>query len=171
MSAVSLMFSFFIKIPVIPSLPFLRLEFSDCVIFLASGLFGIKSGILVLLVTQILRFLLLSTLGLVGLVVHLCAVVLVIVFGILKKIKKLNQKIFLILTGILISVLIKVPLNNFFIINFLGMQKETLNKILFPVIMFNVLKDSINCALAVILILFVTKNLKLCDGYGSEMET
>lgn len=181
-AVLSLAVAFFTRIPIIPSLPFLKLDLSDTPVLIATLISGVPAGVSVLFTVCTLRLMFFSAAGFAGLVIRLTSLVLIFTMGFLteknssnrenisdsgQKRESLPSPIFLyfsakniifLVAGILICTLIKIPLNYLFWIYFFGLPKNFIVDMLIPFILpFNIVKATINCILALILKPFAQK--------------
>lgn len=158
---ISLAVSFFIRIPVIPVLPFIKLDLSDVPALLAALISGIPSGITVLLSSCIIRALLFSSAGIVGFIVRTTSIILVVGLGIYRNVRGKLKKAAAIVLSCLICSFIKVPINYFFWVYFFGIPKDLLDDLLIPFVLpFNIFKSLLNCFLAVLLLKPMNELLK-----------
>lgn len=161
-SAVSIILAFMGSFSIFPVFPFLKADISDVPVFLATLLFGIPSGITILLTVSIIRALLFSSSGWIGFVIRITSAIVVIFLGTSKKCKNKLFKIFIITLGIALCLILKLSLNYFFWINFFSISKETINSLLFTIILpYNIIKILISILLAFMLRKYLDKYIKL----------
>lgn len=149
----SVLIAFFIRIPLIPAMPFLTLEFSDVPVLISSILYGYSSGICVLFLSLLLRLMLFSSTGFIGLTIRLTSIFLVFAVYFFKK-NTLNfvSRILLFILFLVLCVLIKIPLNYLSWLYLFKIPKDLILPLMFSyVIPFNILKISINCVFALAL--------------------
>ena len=145
--------SFLIKIPIIPLLPFLKLEVTDAPIFLCTLIFGMSSSVPVLIVVNAGRTLFLSSASWPGFIFRMTSIIIILFLELSKKNSNIVYKILCIGLGTLIYIAIKIPINYFFWINVFGISKPILDNLLFTaVVPFNIIKFILNCVLAFVLI-------------------
>jgi riboflavin transporter FmnP len=145
--------SFLVKIPLVPPLPFLKLEISDVPIFISALIFGMPSAISILTVVTVLRTLLLSSAGWPGFIFRMTSVVIIFFLCLSKRFSNIFYKILCIFLGTLVYVIIKIPINYILWINMFGMSKTLLDNLLFTVIIpFNIIKCLLNYILAFALV-------------------
>lgn len=150
-TAISLAMALIIKIPVIPSVPFLKLDISDIPIFIATLSSGISSGLTVLFVVSLLRALLFSSVGWAGFIMRMTSCITIIIIGLFFRNKNLSiiKNIPAILLGTIICILIKIPLNYIIWIYLFGMSKEYVDSIIFIIIGFNAVKLLFNWIISI----------------------
>lgn len=141
--------SFLVKIPIIPLLPFLKLEVSDVPIFICALISGMSSAVPVLIVVTTIRTLFLSSASWPGFIFRMTSVVMIFFLCLSKKKSNIIYKFFCISLGILVYITVKIPINYFLWINIFGISKPLLDDLLFTaVIPFNIIKCILNCILA-----------------------
>lgn len=149
----SLLLAFWIKIPIMPSLPFLRLDISDAPILIATMLSGYSSGISILFTVSILRCMFFSSAGFMGLIVRLTSVFLVLsVYCLRKPNINITYRVLMSVLCVLICICVKLPINYLGWIYIYGMPKKIITNLMLPCILpFNALKITLNYLLAIIL--------------------
>ncbi len=159
---ISLILGFFGRLSIFPVFPFLKLDFSDIPVFLVTLIFGIPSGILVLLISSVFRALMFSSSGWIGLVIRSTSLIVVVFIGMFYKEKfKKVYKILGITLGIFLCLTIKLILNYFLWINFFSISPELLNTFMASVIIpYNLLKLIITTVSAILLVNPVKKLIK-----------
>ncbi len=141
--------SFLVKIPIIPLLPFLKLEVSDVPIFICALISGMSSAVPVLIVVTTIRTLFLSSASWPGFIFRMTSVVMIFFLCLSKKKSNIIYKFLCICLGILVYITVKIPINYFLWINIFGISKPLLDDLLFiAVIPFNIIKCILNCILA-----------------------
>lgn len=154
----SLLLAFFVRIPLIPALPFIKLDISDTPILIATLLSGPVSGCYILFVVSFLRFLLFSSAGFIGFITRMTSAIIVLSISFIKK-NNINIfiKILILLLGIIFCLLVKIPINYFSWIYFFGVPKNVVCDLMLSYIVpFNLFKSTLNCVLA----LMLTKSCK-----------
>ena len=147
-TAISLAMAIIIKIPLVPSVPFLKLDISDIPILIATLASGTTSGITVLFSVSILRTILFSSAGWAGFIIHMTSAISVIIIGEFLKDKNASiiKNIPIILLATLLCMSIKIPISYILWVYIFNMPKEYLNGIIFTIIIpFNIIKSMINC--------------------------
>lgn len=124
--------------------PFLKLDFSDIPVFLATLILGASSGITVLLVVSFLRSLMFSSAGWIGFLIRITTII--VIFGLNlfwhKKIKMI-YKVLGISFFVVLCLAVKLMLNYYFWINFFGISPSVINGMLVTIILpYNLLKIS-----------------------------
>lgn len=124
--------------------PFLKLDFSDMPIFLATLVSGASSGITVLFIVSFLRSLMFSSAGWIGFLIRITTVIVVIGLDLFwrKKIKMV-YRILGISFFVILCLIVKLVLNYYFWINFFGISPYVINGMLATIILpYNLLKIS-----------------------------
>ncbi len=149
----SVLVAFFIRIPLIPAMPFLTLEFSDVPVLVSTILYGYSSGICVLFLSLLLRLMLFSSTGFIGLIIRSTSIFLIFAIYFFKKnTLKLVSRVLLFILFLVLCVFVKIPLNYVSWLYLFKIPKELILPLMFSyVVPFNILKISINCVLALVL--------------------
>lgn len=152
-SLISLVIAFITRVPVIPSLPFLKLDISDAPILIATLISGVSSGISVLVTVSIMRFMLFSSAGIVGFLIRMTSILVILSLGYFRKENKnFIKKIIVLLLGIASCIAIKIPLNYVFWVYMFSIPKDVILNMLMPYILpFNIFKIFLNCIIAFLL--------------------
>lgn len=165
LAAISVVLVAFVRIPLIPAAPFLVYDMADAPILIAALLFGPGPALLVLFVVSVVQSVFFGGNGWVGLVMHLFASgALIFLTGEFYKRKhRFLDAIIGMVLGTLAMTALMVPMNYIFTVHFFGMPKAAVDAIMLPAIVpFNLLKASLNSAIAVVLFKslqpFVQKN-------------
>lgn len=122
--------------------PFLKLDFSDIPIFLATLISGASSGITVLFIVSFLRSLLFSSAGWIGFLIRITTAIVVVGLDLFwhKKVK-IVYKILGITFCIALCLTVKLSLNYYFWINFFGISPDVINSMILIIILpYNLLK-------------------------------
>ena len=141
---------FFGKISIFP---FLKLDFSDLPVFLATLISGASSGIIVLFVVSFLRSLMFSSAGWIGFLIRITTVIVVIGLDLFwhKKIKTL-YKVLGISFFVILCLSVKLVLNYYFWINFFGISPGVINGMLATIILpYNLLKTTLMLVVSILL--------------------
>lgn len=139
-SVAALLLAYIGNLSIFPTFPFLKADLSEIPAFIAVLISGIPSGITVLLTTSIIRSLLFSSSGWIGIIMRLAPILIIASLGISKN-KKLFSKLLIILIGIILCVSLKLLLNYYFWINFFNIPKSIIMSSLFTIILpYNILK-------------------------------
>ena len=161
LTALSVVSLYAIRLPLIPSAPFLEYDAADIPVLIGSMLLGPGMGLLMLLaVCAIQAFTVSAASGWIGFVMHLAASgVLVLIASMIYK-KKPRLIVGLVL-GSLAMTAVMVPLNIVFTGIFLGRGAKAVAELLIPAIIpFNLLKACINSAATVAIFAPTAKILK-----------
>ncbi|MDR2074257.1 MAG: ECF transporter S component [Oscillospiraceae bacterium] len=147
LAAISLLLAMFGRVLAVPFVPFLKLDISDAPAFVAALLFGIPSGLTILVVVSFLRLLLFSIAGWPGFFIRMLSFITIIFLGIYRK--KQKHIIFYVAMGTLIYILVKTPVSYMFWTLLHLMDPNALKRSIFTIIIpFNLIKNIINCVLA-----------------------
>jgi len=145
----------FIHFPILPTAPFLEFEVSDIPILIAGFVFGPLSGLVIGVVSILLRALIMSPpSGPYGLLMHIIAIgVFVLVASLIyKKFKTRKGGLFALIIGGLAMTGVMIPANLLITPLFLGMPVEVIQAMILPILLpFNLLKMAINTAVVFIL--------------------
>ena len=145
----------FIHFPILPTAPFLEFEVSDIPILIAGFVFGPLPGLVIGVVSILLRALIMSPpSGPYGLLMHIIAVgVFVLVASYIYQ-KRKNRKwgLFSLIIGGLCMTAIMIPANLLITPLFMGVPLEAVQAMILPVLLpFNLLKAAINTAVVFLL--------------------
>ncbi len=151
LTALSIVLVYTIRLPLIPSAPFLEYDAADIPVLIGSILLGPVSGLITLLAVCIIQALTVSaSSGIIGFFMHFIASsVLVLTASLVYKKKKTHLSL---LSGLVIGsiamTIVMIPLNLIFTGIFLGAGTQTVIQMLIPAIIpFNLLKAGINSAI------------------------
>ncbi|GMB10890.1 MAG: ECF transporter S component [Candidatus Improbicoccus devescovinae] len=165
LATISLIFILISRMQIIPFPFFLRLEFSDAPIFAATLIFGVQSGILILIAVCFIRSIFFSTIGYSGFIMRIISIIPIISLGIYNKISskfyKNLQKRYLILCmllGILWYIIIKIPISFLFWVYLHNFPSEFIKKIIPTIIIpVNIIKISFNYLLGIYIANLINK--------------
>lgn len=164
LTALSVVSLYAIRLPLIPSAPFLEYDAADIPVLIGSMLLGPGMGLLMLLaVCAIQAFTVSAASGWIGFVMHLAAsgVLVLIASMIYKKKPSFKRLIVGLVLGSLAMTAVMVPLNIVFTGIFLGQGAKAVAELLIPAIIpFNLLKACINSAATVAIFVPTAKILK-----------
>lgn len=149
-TVISVILSFLVHIPISALLPFLKLDFSEAPIFIATLISGVGSGLTVLFASNLIRTISFSTVGWIGFVIRMTSVFIVLALGVARK-RNINIfcKAFIITLGLIVCLLIKIPINYVFWTTFFGFSKEFLSPLMLTIVVpFNIVKITINVLIA-----------------------
>lgn len=145
--AISVVLMMLLRIPLIPTAPFLEYDMADIPIIIGTLLFGLPAGFIILLVVSIIQSFLFGGNGFIGLIMHFISsgafITCVALFYGRKQ--KFKSAIIGISIGIIAMTILMIPMNYIFTVNFYGIPKEVLDSLIWPAIVpFNLLKGIIN---------------------------
>lgn len=164
LTALSVVSLYAIRLPLIPSAPFLEYDAADIPVLIGSMLLGPGMGLLMLLaVCAIQTFTVSAASGWIGFVMHFAAsgMLVLIASMIYKKKPSFKRLIVGLVLGSLAMTAVMVPLNIVFTGIFLGQGAKAVAELLIPAIIpFNLLKASINSAATVAIFAPTAKILK-----------
>lgn len=156
---ISLILGFLGRLSILPIFPFLKLDLSDAPVFAATLIAGFPSGLIVLLVSLLLRTFMFSSSGWIGFVIRSTSAIIVLFLGIFNsdKISKV-YKFLGIALGVVICLSIKLIINYFLWTNFFNISPEVINKFMMSVIVpYNSIKLIVTILLSYPLSIFVKK--------------
>ena len=132
------------------AVPFLKYDLADIPVLITGLILGPVYGLAVLAVASFVQAFFLGGDGWVGLVMHFCASgVLVLASSLIyRKWRSIPSLITGLITGTICMTVLMIPLNYIFTVNFFGIPVETLNKLLIWVILFNLVKASLNSVIS-----------------------
>ena len=133
--------------------PFLKLDFSDIPVFLATLISGTSSGITVLFIVSFLRSLMFSSAGWIGFLIRITTVIVVFGLGLFwhKKIKMI-YKVLGISVFVIFCLSIRLVLNYYFWVNFFGISPAVINGMLATIILpYNLLKTILMLIISILL--------------------
>ncbi len=160
-SSISLILALFGNITIFPVFPFLKLDFSEFPIYLATLIYGVPSGLSVLFTVSLIRMLLFSTSGIIGFIIRSSSVIIILFLGLSLRFKNKILKFFIITIGLCINIIIKLSLNYYFWINFFSISRELLSSALFKIILpYNLIKLSSCLILAIYFKKYIKNKLK-----------
>lgn len=158
----SLVLAFIGNISIFPVFPFLKADISDMPVFLSTIIFGIPSGVNILLTVSTIRALLFSSSSWIGFVIRLTSIIIIFSLGFSKKIKSKFLKVLIIILGVVLCLILKLSLNYFFWINFFSISKSVISSLLFTIILpYNIIKILVSLILAIILKKHLIKYIKI----------
>ena len=145
----------FVHFPILPFAPFLEFEVSDIPILISGFVFGPLSGLVIGVVSILLRALIMSPpSGPYGLLMHIVAIgVFVLVASLIyKKFKTRKWGLLALIIGGLAMTAVMIPANLIITPLFLGMPVEVVQAMILPILLpFNLLKMAINTAVVFLL--------------------
>jgi len=145
----------FVHFPILPFAPFLEFEVSDIPILISGFVFGPLSGLVIGVVSILLRALIMSPpSGPYGLLMHIVAIgVFVLVASLIyMKFKTRKWGLLALIIGGLAMTAVMIPANLIITPLFLGMPVEVVQAMILPILLpFNLLKMAINTAVVFLL--------------------
>lgn len=167
MSAMAVVLAYFIHIPIIPGLPFLLYDPADIVIYLTTFVLGIPYGLIVTIVASVGQGLLANPeSGIIGIAMHIFATgMYVMVAGLVAKALKKKKKksvslVFATLAGIAATIIAMAIWNIWLTPIYMNIPRKLLVKdYLGWILLFNLIKPTINGFVAIALERPVTKGL------------
>lgn len=153
-TALSVVSIFLLRVPLIPSAPFLEYDMADVIVLLCTMLIGTGAGSVSLFIVCIIQAFLLGGNGIIGFFMHFVAseaMVLIIGF-VCRRGTKIGRLAIGALLATLAMTLLMIPLNLIFTGIFMGTPMNVVAGMLIPAIIpFNLLKGALNCTAAVLL--------------------
>lgn len=150
LTALSIVLVYAVRLPLIPSAPFLEYDAADIPVLIGSMVLGPVAGIIILLAVCIIQALTVSaSSGWIGFVMHFVASgVFVLTASLIYKRKKTNMSLLIgLIAGSIAMVIVMIPLNLVFTGIFMGTGVQAVVSMLIPAIIpFNLLKAVINSA-------------------------
>lgn len=171
LAAISIVLVCFVRIPLIPTAPFLEYDMADIPITIGTLLFGLPAGLITLLIVAIVQSSLFGVNGFIGLIMHfissgafICCTSLIY-----RKKNTLKGAILGASLGVVAMTLLMIPMNYIFTVNFYGIPKQTLDALIWPAIVpFNLLKGVINTVISLVIFKalqpFIKKNKHLFNN-------
>jgi Predicted membrane protein len=145
----------FVHFPILPAAPFLEFEVSDIPILISGFVFGPLPGLVIGVVSILLRALILSPpSGPYGMIMHIIAIsVFVLVSSaIYHKLKTRKWGILALVIGGLCMTAAMIPANLLITPHFMGVPQEAVIEMILPILLpFNLLKMAINTAVVFLL--------------------
>jgi len=145
----------FVHFPILPMAPFLEFEVSDIPILIAGFVFGPLPGLVIGVVSILLRALIMSPpSGPYGLLMHIIAigVFVLVAAAIYHRNKTRKNGLFALIIGGLAMTAVMIPANLLITPLFLGLPVEVIQAMILPILLpFNLLKMAINAAVVFLL--------------------
>ena len=154
LSAIAIVLIAFVRIPLVPSMEFLKYDMADAPILIATLLFGVVPGLTVLFIVSVIQAFFFAGDGWVGLLMHVVASgALVVLTGLFyRKKKRFKDAVIGMALGTVAMTLLMIPMNYIFTVNVYGTLKEVEDAMLLPgIIPFNLLKAALNSFIAGVL--------------------
>ncbi len=147
LAAISIVLVAFVRIPLIPAVPFLEYDMADAPILIAAMLFGTIPSLLILFAVSVIQAFLFGGNGWVGLVMHFVAsgALVILVGQFYHRKHKLSEAIIGMVLGTIAMTVIMIPMNYIFTVNFFGTPKAVVDAMMLPgIIPFNLIKAGLN---------------------------
>ena len=163
LSAMAYVIVFVCRLPIIPSAPFLDLEFKSAIILIGSFIFGPLSGLIMSFVICLLEMVTYSSTGLIGCIMNIVATVSFVCPAsfVYKKKKSTTGAIIGIAVGAIMMTIAMVLWNYIVSPLYMGVTREVIATMLLPVFVpFNLIKAVINGAVALFIFKFAKKKKK-----------
>lgn len=154
---------FLVRLPIIPSVPFLDLEFKSAIILVGAFIFGPLSGFSMTLAVCIIEMLTISSTGIIGCIMNILATSCLVCPAafIYKKKRTLSGAVIGLVVGSILMTIAMILWNYIVTPMYMGVPREAVVDLLIPAfIPFNLLKAFINSAAAWILYKFVVTALR-----------
>ncbi len=174
LSALAFVSVMFIKIPIMPSAPFLRFDLRDSIIIIGGLIYGPAAAFGVSFVAGLLQFLLMSEYGIIGFVMNLLSTVsFVCTASAVYRLKKTRAGLVLGLAVGCAFMTVSMLLWNYIITPlFMGVPREVVGSMLLTVFMpFNLLKGGINSVIILLYIRPLFKTLASLNLYDADKES
>ena len=146
-SAMAYVITFVCRLPIMPSAPFLDLEFKSAVILIGAYIFGPLSGLVMSLVICLLEMVTFSSTGIIGCIMNILATVSIVCPAslIYKKKKSTSGAIIGIAVGAICMTIAMVLWNYLVTPLYMGIPREAIEAMLLPVFVpFNLIKAGLN---------------------------
>lgn len=150
-SAMAYVITFVCRLPIMPSAPFLDLEFKSAVILIGAYLFGPLSGLVMSLVICLLEMVTFSSTGIIGCIMNILATVSIVCPAafVYKKKKSTSGAIVGIVIGAIMMTMAMVLWNYLVTPLYMGIPREAIAEMLIPVFVpFNLIKAGLNGGIA-----------------------
>lgn len=162
-AAIAYAVTFVCRLPIIPSIGFVDLEFKSAVILIGGFIFGPMSGFIMTVVVCLLEMITFSSTGIIGCIMNILATACIVVpasFVYKKKSSPLGATVGL-AAGVLLMTVAMVLWNYLVTPIYMGVPREAVEALLLPAFVpFNLLKGALNGAAAMLLYKFVLAALE-----------
>ena len=165
LSALAFVSALVIKIPLMPSAPFLKFDIKDAIIVIGGFLYGTFAGLLVSVITTLLQFFLISEDGIIGFMMNLISTAsfVCIVSSIYRLTRTRKGLVIGVISGGLVMAAVMVMWNYIVTPAYMGISRETIKPMLWSIFLpFNLLKGGIN---AVIILLYFKPLMSALSGF------
>ena len=156
-SAMAYVITFVCRLPIMPSAPFLDLEFKSAVILIGAYIFGPLSGLVMSLVICLLEMVTFSSTGIIGCIMNILATVSIVgpASLIYKKKRSTSGAIIGIAVGAICMTIAMVLWNYLVTPLYMGIPREAIEAMLLPVFVpFNLIKAGLNGGVALFIFRF-----------------
>ena len=155
LSALAFVSVMFIRIPIMPSAPFLRFDLKDCIIIIGGLLYGPLTAFIVSLIVGVIQLLLVSEYGIIGFLMNLLSSASFVCTA--SAVYKLNKTRAGLITGLILGCVLMTAsmlMWNYIITPFfMGVSREVVASMLLTVFLpFNLLKGGINMIITLLFI-------------------
>jgi riboflavin transporter FmnP len=168
LAAISIVLVAFVRIPLVPAVPFLEYDMADAPIIIAALLFGTVPSLSILFVVSLIQAFLFGGNGWVGLVMHVIAsgALVILVGQFYKRNHKFSSAIVGMVLGTIAMTATMIPMNYIFTVHFFGTPKAVVDAMMLPgIIPFNLIKAGLNSLIAGVLFKaltpFINKNKQM----------
>ncbi len=162
-AAIAYAVTFVCRLPIIPAIGFVDLEFKSAVILIGGFIFGPMSGFIMTVVVCLLEMITFSSTGVIGCIMNILATACIVVpasFVYKKKSSPLGATVGL-AAGVLLMTVAMVLWNYIVTPIYMGVPREAVEALLLPAFVpFNLLKGALNGAAAMLLYKFVLAALE-----------
>ncbi len=162
-TAIAFVVTFVCRLPIIPSVSFLDLEFKSAIILIGGFMFGPLSAFATTVVVCLIEMFTISSTGIIGCVMNILSTVCLICPAsfIYKRKKTLSGAIIGLCVGIILMTIAMVLWNYLFTPLYMGVSRETVTNLLLPAfIPFNLIKGALNGSVTLLLYKFVVTALR-----------
>ncbi|MCQ4023342.1 MULTISPECIES: ECF transporter S component [unclassified Ruminococcus] len=162
-TAISYISVFLFRIPIIPSVPFLDLEFKSAVILIGAFMFGPLSGLLMAFAVCVIEMLTISHTGIIGCIMNILPTVCFVCPAafIYKRKRTLSRAIIGISVGSVLMTFVMVLWNYLITPIFMGVPRDAVVSLLVPAIIpFNIIKAALNGSVTLLLYKFIVTALR-----------
>lgn len=163
LAAMAFVITFICRVPIIPSVPFLDLEFKSAIILIGGFIYGPLPALAVTAVVCVLEMLTFSSTGIIGCVMNILATAAFVCPAafIYKKKKSLWGAIIGLLAGTVLMTGVMLLWNYLVTPLYMNVSRELISGLLLPAFMpFNLIKGALNSSVTLILYKFVVTALR-----------
>lgn len=163
LAAMAFVITFICRLPIIPSAPFLDLEFKSAIILIGGFIYGPLPALAVSVVVCVLEMLTFSSTGIIGCIMNILATAAFVCPAafIYKKKKSLTGAIIGLLAGTVLMTGVMLLWNYLVTPLYMNVTREFISGLLLPAFLpFNVIKGALNSSVTMILYKFVVTALR-----------